>query len=112
MLTSGAGPKIDERIEPDVLVLLYGIPHPQIPDSLRRAFTRPRHIALPTLVGPNGRAVLHELPWFAPGAIPEGLIPRLLADVSGWRFRPASKLSQPIAVWTWVEIEIPAAGTP
>ena len=112
MLTSATGPKIEERVVPDVLVMLFGIPQPSIPDSLRRGFTKPLHIALPTLVGADGRALLHELPWFSRGSIPDEVIPLMLAELPGWRFRPASRLNRPIPVWTWVEIEIPAGANP
>jgi hypothetical protein len=77
-------------------------------DSLGRGI-KPMALTLPILVDERGRAVLHDLPWYAPGDLPAPIIATIVASLPGWRFSPARRLGEPRLVWAAVSI---TNGTP
>ncbi len=73
-----------------------------MPDSLGAA-VQPLELNLPVLVDEHGRAVLHELPWFAPSRLPAPIVSALLASLPDWHFRPAVRLGEARRVWAVVQ---------
>jgi hypothetical protein len=60
-------------------------------------------LALPVLVDERGRAVLNDLPWFPPEAVPPRVVSALVRCLPDWRFRPAMKNGLPFPVWASVD---------
>jgi Flp pilus assembly protein TadD len=101
-LTSWDRPKLEEFEQMDQPAVLLKRGQPQVPDSLH-ALLQPVELNLPVLVDERGRAVLHELPWFAPSRLPEPIVSALLASLPDWRFRPAIRLGEMRRVWAVVQ---------
>ena len=72
-------------------------------------------LALPVLVDERGRAVLNDLPWFPPEAVPPRVVAALVRCLTDWRFRPAMKNGLPFPVWASVDFSYsytPGASSP
>ncbi|HET7226082.1 MAG TPA: hypothetical protein VFK69_10260, partial [Candidatus Eisenbacteria bacterium] len=106
LLTSPVGPKTEEFVQMETPALVIRHDLLPIPDSLARTL-QPFHLALPVLVGTNGRAALHAWPWVPREALPAPVVALILESVPGWRFHPAARHGEPHAVWAAVEIDYP-----
>jgi len=98
LLTAPEGPKPEEFVQVDVSAMIESSPDTAVADSIPPG-VKPLQLVLSLLIDERGRPILNDLPWFAPGAIPNWKITRLLTSVPSWRFTPAIKLGSPHAVW-------------
>jgi hypothetical protein len=108
MLTSPLRPKLEEYVQNDVLAGLLGAPHVTFADSVktRMALKQPLQFFVTVLVDEQGHPVADDLPWIAPGQVPDAAIVEILRTAATWRFRPASKLSQNVRSWATVQLTI------
>jgi tetratricopeptide (TPR) repeat protein len=105
LLTSPARPKEEEFVQMDTPAQTLRQVDPAVPDSLRGTF-KEAHLGLGLLIDERGRVVLHDLPWFDPTLLPADLVHLTLANLSEWRFHPASRNGAPHPVWSSVELII------
>jgi hypothetical protein len=108
MLTSPLRPKLEEYVQNDVLAGLLGAPHVTFADSVktRMALKKPLQFYVTVLVDEQGHPVGADLPWIAPGQMPDEAIVAILKTAATWRFRPASKLSHNVRSWATVPLTI------
>jgi Flp pilus assembly protein TadD len=102
LLCSPVRPKVDEYIQVDETAEVEVRGQPQVPESTMAALGT-LELALPVLVDERGRAVLNDLPWFPPEAVPPRVVSALVGCLPDWRFRPAMKNGLPFPVWASVE---------
>jgi len=102
LLCSPVRPKVDEYIQVDETAEVVTRGQPQVPESTMAALGT-LELALPVLVDERGRAVLHDLPWFPPEAVPPRVVAALVLCLPDWRFRPAMKNGLPFPVWASVD---------
>ena len=108
MLTSALRPKLEEYSQNDVLAALQGIPQVVLPDSLkaRMKLAKPLQYFVTVLVDEHGRPVGDDLPWSAPGQMPDAAVVQILRLAAQWRFRPAVKLSRNVRSWATVQLTL------
>lgn len=108
MLTSPLRPKQEEFVQNDILAGLLGAPHVTFADSVktRMALKKPLQFFVTVLVDEQGHPVGVDLPWSAPGQMPDEAIVAILKTAETWRFRPAVKLSQNVRSWATVQLAI------
>jgi Flp pilus assembly protein TadD len=102
LLCSPVRPKVDEYIQVDETAEVETRGQPQVPESTMAALGT-LELALPVLVDERGRAVLNDLPWFPPEAVPPRVVSALVRCLPDWRFRPAMKNGLPFPVWASVD---------
>ena len=102
LLTSPVRPKVDEYIQVDETAEVETRGSPAVSESTMAALGT-LELALPVLVDERGRAVLNDLPWIPPEAIPPRVIAALVRCLTDWRFRPAMKNGLPFPVWASVD---------
>ena len=102
LLCSPVRPKVDEYLQVDETAAVEHRGAPQVPESLM-AELGTVELALPVLVDEQGRAVLNDLPWFPPQAMPPSVVSALVRCLTDWRFRPAMKNGLPFPVWASVD---------
>lgn len=102
-LTSPVRPKVEEVNQAEFPVTLVAKRAPELPDSLRRRFTKPVNLIVTVLVDERGRPILNEIPWFPDDAFPYALVPGIVASTVNWEFRPAQKHGRPMPAWGSVE---------
>ena len=105
LVTSPAGPKLEEFAQMDMPATIARRAMAAIPDSLRRGLP-PVQMTLPVLVDARGRIVMHELPWFEAGRIRAPVVSVLLSSLPLWRFRPAIRHNEPQPMWTAIPVEL------
>jgi tetratricopeptide (TPR) repeat protein len=114
LLCSPVRPKVDEYLQVDETAEVERRGSPQVPESVM-AQLGTLELALPVLVDEQGRAVLNDLPWFPPQAMPPSVVSALVRCLTDWRFRPAMKNGLPFPVWASVEFSYtysPGGATP
>ena len=103
LLTSPDRPKLEEFEQMDVQAAVLHQETIPLPDSLKTAMSSVK-LLLALLVGENGRAMLHDLPWSKPGVLPDAVLRLTLESVNRWRFSPALKHGQPRRMWANVQV--------
>lgn len=103
LLTSTARPKLEEFEQMDSPALILHQEILPMPDSLKGHMPKVK-LNLPILVTENGRAALHDLPWFEPDGLPEVAQRITLESLIEWRFAPAIRFGQPRRVWANIQI--------
>ncbi|MGH7742409.1 MAG: hypothetical protein ACRENS_10345 [Candidatus Eiseniibacteriota bacterium] len=114
LLCSPVRPKVDEYLQVDESAEVETRGQPQVPESTMAALGT-LELALPVLVDERGRAVLNDLPWFPPAALPPRVVAALVRCLPDWRFRPAMKNGLPFPVWASVDFSyqyLPAGQAP
>lgn len=99
MLTSRVAPKLEDPVGPVPEPLLVKMIALQVPDSLQR---ENRTIRFWLFVDPEGRVILHDLPWYPPGTFSTSVVSRLAALLPQWGFGPGT--TQVNLRGTWVEV--------
>jgi tetratricopeptide (TPR) repeat protein len=110
LLTSTARPKIEEFFQTDFMPVVAHRVFPTI-SAEARAAVRTSDMALPVLVDTRGRIVLHELPWYELSRMPTAAMTPMLATLPHWRFKPASRNGQPVAVWVNLPLQFQGSGS-
>ncbi|MEK7331391.1 MAG: hypothetical protein AAB113_11385, partial [Candidatus Eisenbacteria bacterium] len=106
MLTSTAGPKLEEFLQIEQAVILAHREDPVLPDSLK-ARMNGQKVPLWLFVNDEGRVILNDLPGSAGGGYPTPVIADLLKHLSAWRFLPAKIRGEPHAAWVDVQYAFP-----
>ncbi len=98
LLTSSAGPKLEEFVQFDTPARL--IAPARVPlDSTWMVRMKRFEMYLPVLVDAQGRAVAHALPWLTEERIPAPAVAALVGSLPEWRFAPAIKSGVPRRSW-------------
>jgi hypothetical protein len=105
LLSSPAGPKIEEFVQMDQPAAILRQVQVVLPDSLRDRWKQIR-ISPVVLVDEHGRVVLNDLPWTHPVPGTEALTGTIVAILPQWRFRPAIKDGRPHPVWAAVDVNV------
>lgn len=102
LLTSATRPKLEEFVQMEVPAVITRRGQPQIPDSLLVGVPA-IELPLAVLVDEHGRAILHELPWFPPANLPQGVVAAVVANLPQWRFSAARRSGRAERVWAAVQ---------
>jgi hypothetical protein len=65
---------------------------------------KPVQLRFSALIDERGRAVLNELSWMPPDALPDEALQLTFLSVADWRFRPGTRLGQPYPVWVPLQV--------
>jgi tetratricopeptide (TPR) repeat protein len=106
MLTSSAGPKLEEFLQIEQAAILAHREDPVVPASLTGIMTGQR-IPLWLFIDEDGRVILNDLPWSSGIGYPTAVISELLKDFSHWRFLPAKVRGEPRATWVDLQYAFP-----
>lgn len=98
MLTSAAGPKIDDPTKRQRPTRLMNVIGPQLPREMIRRMASP-YIRFSLYVDREGRVILAELPWYPPDLYPAPVIAELVAVLHLWRFEPRPPEDGVRGVW-------------
>ena len=98
MLTSPVGPKLEDHGTMERGPRLVNVIGPQLPDSVMSQM-QPRNLKFALFVDPEGRVILHDLPWFPPGTVPTAVVSELAAVLPLWRFEPTTTQGDPRGIW-------------
>jgi len=105
LVTSPAGPKLEEFVQMDMPAIITRQVSAAIPEAQQHELPSVQML-LPVLVDRNGRIVLHELPWFAADRLPTPIVTALLSSLPQWRFRPALRHDEPQPMWTAIPMQL------
>ncbi len=106
LLTSPAGPRIEEVVRMDQVPIAAERRQPSVPDSLRGRVTDAR-LPLWLLIDAEGRVALAEVPWYPSRDFPPALVAELMGLLPSWRFTPAVVAGAPRAVWVELRYGFP-----
>jgi hypothetical protein len=98
MLTSSAGPKLEEFVQADQGVGVTHHEDPVLPDTLS-AMMKAQQVPVWLYVDETGRVVLNEVPWSSGHEFPVPVISGLIQTLSRWRFQPATVRGEPRPAW-------------
>ena len=98
VLSSPAGPKLEQFVQLESAAILGHKEDPVLSDSLKQVL---RNVRMPLwlLVDRDGRVVLNDLGSVRPGQYPPSLIADLTVRLSRWTFLPPKIHGEPRAAW-------------
>ena len=106
MLTSRVGPKLEEFVKTEGVPILANMVRPVVPDSLKGRIAA-RKLKVWLFVDPEGRVILHELPWYPPGLFPTPVVSELVALLPQWSFGAETIRGDPRGVWVDISQTFP-----